>query len=164
MSPVTLRVQISKVQARLLSQRDIRRCPGNLPGDERAASARTLVVEEDPIARIHPIRLAVIHDDPVRVQLCDAIRRTRVKRRTLALRRLDDLAVELRGGGLVEPDVLLEPAGADGVEETEGPEAVDVTGVFSHLKGDLDVRLGAEVVDLGGLDLGDDVDEVGAVA
>jgi hypothetical protein len=49
--------------------------------------------------------------------------------------------------------VLLESAGADGIEETEGPEAIDVAGVFCHLEEDLDVRLGTEVVDLGRLDL-----------
>jgi len=164
MPPITLRIQISKVQARLLPQRDIRCGPGDLPCNERAAPAWTLVVEEDPIASIHAIRLAVIHDDPVRVQLCDTIRRTGVKRGALALWGLDDLAVELGRGRLIEPDVLLEPAGADGVEETEGPEAIDVAGVFCHLKGDLDVGLRAEVVDLGGLDLGNDIDEIGAVA
>lgn len=64
---------------------------------------------------------------------------------------------------MVEADVALEPAGADGVEETEGAEAVDVGGVFCHFEGDLDVGLGTEIVDFGGLDRGDDIDEVGAV-
>ena len=48
--------------------------------------------------------------------------------------------------------MFLESVGADGVEE-KGTKAVDVTNVFCHLKEDLDMQLGAEVVDLGGLDL-----------
>lgn len=82
-----------------------------------------------------------------------------------------------------------EAAGADGVEETEGAEAVNVAlcargvrirssqsseagretvegpthGVLGHVKRDLDVRLSSEVVDLGRLDRRDDRDEVGRV-
>jgi hypothetical protein len=60
--------------------------------------------------------------------------------------------------------MLLETAGSDGIKETEGAQTVDIAGVFCHFKGDLDVRLGAEVVDLCGLDLGNDIYEVCAVA
>lgn len=76
---------------------------------------------------------------------------------------LDDLAVEFRRGGLVKADVLLKAACTDGVEQTEGAEAVDVASVLGHLKGDLYVRLGTQVVDLGRLNLRDDVHEVGAI-
>jgi hypothetical protein len=163
MSPVTLGIDVAEVQAALLAERDVRHSPGDLACDERASTPRALVVEQDAVARIHPVRLAVVDHDPVRIQLRHAVRAAGVERRRLRLGRLDDLAVELGGRGLVEADVLLEPAGPDGVQQTEGAEAVDVAGVFGHLEGDLDVRLGAEVVDLGGLDVGDDVDQVGRV-
>jgi hypothetical protein len=42
-------------------------------------------------------------------------------------------------------------------------QCADAYRVFGHFERDLDVALRAEVVDLGGLDLGDDVDEVSAV-
>lgn len=64
---------------------------------------------------------------------------------------------------MVEADVVLEAASANGIEETKGAKPVDVAGVFGHFERDLDVRLCAEVVYFGGLDLGDDVDKVGAV-
>jgi hypothetical protein len=64
---------------------------------------------------------------------------------------------------LVEPDVLLQPSRPDGVQDPKRTESIDVAGVLCHLERDLDVRLRAEVVDLGGHDLGDDVDEVGGV-
>lgn len=164
MSPVTQRIQVSEVQARLLAQLDIRDSPRNLPGHESPSSPRALVVEQDAVAREHAVTLPVVDRDPVRVELRTSVGRSGVEGGRLALGSLDDLSVQLRSGRLVEPDVLLEAAGTDGVEETEGAEPVDVAGVFSHLEGDLDVRLGAEIVDFSRLGLGDDVDEVGAVA
>ena len=163
-SPITFGVDISEVQARLLPQRNICHRSGDLPRDERAAPPRALVVKQDPIAGVHPIRLPIIDRDPVRVQLRDAIRGARVERRRLTLRRLDDLAIQLGRGRLVESHVLFKAASANGVEQTESPECIDVPGVFSHLEGDFDVRLGAEVIDLGWLDLGNDVHEIGAIA
>jgi hypothetical protein len=59
--------------------------------------------------------------------------------------------------------VLLEAAGAHGVEQTQGTKSVDIASIFGHVEGDLDVRLCAEVVDLGWLDLRDDIHEVGAI-
>ena len=96
-------------------------------------------------------------------ELGDTVGRTGVEGGSLALGGLDDLTVELRGGGLVETAVLLETGGTDGIEHTESAEAVDITGVLGELERDLDVGLGAEVVDLGGLDLRNNVDEVGSV-
>lgn len=59
--------------------------------------------------------------------------------------------------------MLLEAAGADGVEETERPERVDIAGVFGHLERYLDVRLSTKVVDLCRLNLCDDIDEIGGI-
>ena len=122
------------------------------------------MVEQDTVAGVHSVRFAVVDADPVRVELGAAVGGSGVERRGLALRGLDDLAVEFRGGGLVEADVFLQAAGSDGVEETQGAKAIDIASVLCHLEGDLDVGLGSEVVYFGGLDLGDDIDEVGAVA
>ena len=163
MAPVALGIDVAEIQGVLFAQGDVCHRPADLPGDERPAAAGTLVVEEDAVARIHAVRLAVVDGDPVRVQLGDAVGTARIKGRRLALGRLDDLAVQLGRRRLVEADVLLEPDGADGVEETQRAEAVDVGGVLGHLERDLDVRLGAQVVDLRGEHLGEDVDEIGAV-
>lgn len=84
---------------------------------------------------------------------------------------------------LVEADVVGQAASADGIKQTKGSETVDITlhassrisdrlrrrqkqrthGVFGHVERDLDVRLGSQVVDLGGLDTRDDVNQVGRV-
>lgn len=60
--------------------------------------------------------------------------------------------------------MLFEATRADSVQKAEGPETVDVSSVLGHLERDLDVRLRTKVVDLGWLDLCDDVDKVGTVA
>lgn len=163
MSPITLGVQVSEIQARLLAQRDIRHSARNLPRHERPPTPRAFVVEQDPIASVHPVRLSVVLADPERVELRDTVRTPRVERGVLVLRDLLDETVELRGGGLVETDVFLEAAGTDGVQETERAKGVDVGGVLCHLKGNFDVGLGTEVVDFRGLDLSEDIDEVCAV-
>ena len=62
-------------------------------------------------------------------------------------------AIELRDGCLIELDVFLKSIDADGIEEIKGTKAINITNVFCHLKEDLDMQLGAKVVDLRGLDL-----------
>ena len=74
------------------------------------------------------------------------------------------LSVEFTGGCLVEFDFLLKPRGADGVEHAEDTHTVAVGCVFGHIKRDLDVTHGTKVVDLGGLDIGNDGNEIGGVA
>lgn len=114
-APITLSIQVSEVQARLLAKMDICCRPGDFPGDERTSPPGALVVEENTVARVHAIRLAVVDCDPERIQLCDTIGRARVERRGLALRRLHDLPVELGRGCLVEADMFLQAACTDGV-------------------------------------------------
>lgn len=65
---------------------------------------------------------------------------------------------------LVEANEVSKTAGADGIEETEGSDSINVSSVLGHVEGDLDVRLSAQVVNLGREDLGDDVDEAGRVS
>ena len=163
MAPVALRIKVTEVQARLLTKVDVRYGTGNLARHKGASTTGALVVEEDAIARVHVVCLAIILGDPKRVQLCDAIRAAGIERRVLVLRDRLYESVKLRGRRLIESHVLLEATGAHGVEQTKGTERIDVTRILRHLEGDFDVRLRAEVVNLGRLDLRDDVDEVGAI-
>lgn len=107
MSPITLRVNVPEIQALLLAQGDIRSGPGDLSRHERPPTTGALVVEQDPVAREHPVRLAVVDDNPVRVELRATVRRSGVERRGLTLGSLHHLAIQLRCRGLVEFDVLL---------------------------------------------------------
>lgn len=139
MSPITPRIQIAQIQALLLPETDIRRSPRYLPRHERPPSPRALVVEQDAIARVHTVRLPVVHRDPVCVQLCNPVWTPRVERRALRLRRLNDFPVELRRRCLVEPYVFLEAARTDSVEKAQRAKAVNVSCILGHLERDLDV-------------------------
>ncbi len=164
MAPITLGVDVSEVEALVNSLVDAGDGGGNLAGDEGTATAGTLVVEEDAVGKVHAIRLAVVDKDPEGVLLGNGVGRAGVEGGGLGLRDLPNLSVKLGGGGLVEADLLLHTASADGIEHTEDTNTVGVGGVLGHIEGNLDVGHGAEVVDFGGADLGDDGDQVGGIA
>jgi hypothetical protein len=105
-------------------------------------------LKEDAVGGVHPVGLAIVHRDPVGVELGRGVGAAGVKRGGLGLRGLLDLAVELGGGGLVEAHLLLQPQDPDGVEQAQGPQGVSVGRVFRGLKAHLHVTLGGEVVDL----------------
>lgn len=162
-APVALRIKVAEVEARLLAEADVCDGTGNLARHEGAATTGTLVVEEDAIACVHVVRLAIILCDPKCIQLCDAVRAARIEGRVLVLRDSLHEPVKLGGRRLIEPHVVLEATGADGIEQTQGTERVDVARILCHVKGDFDVRLRAEIINLRRLDLRDDVDKVGAI-
>ena len=114
-----------------------------------------------PGAREEAVGLAVVHGDPVRVQLGNAVGTARIERRALALRCLaapcrtsrswtpgrTACGCPARGSG--------SPRGAAGV-----PRASALAVYSGRLEGDLHVALGREVVDLGRLGFLDDADQV----
>src|SRR6185436_16401454 len=149
MSPVAPRVQVADVEAVLHTQGDARKRPRGLARDEGFPADRRLVVEEDAVAREHAVGLAVVHRDPVGVELGHAIGRARIERRRLLLRRLGDLAVELGGRRLVIARLHAEDA--QRLEEPERAQPVGVRRVLGLLEGHRDMALRAEVIDLVGL-------------
>ncbi len=166
-APVALGVEVAEVEILLQADLDAGEAAGDLAGDEGLAAQGRLVIEEDAVAGVDAVGLAIVDADPVGVHLGDGVGRARVEGRGLLLRNLLDQAVELRGAGLVELRLLFEAEDADRFEQAQRAERVGVGGVLGLLEGDLDVGLRAEVVDLVGLDLLDDVDErrgVGEVA
>ena len=74
-----------------------------------------------------------------------------------------DLAEQFRGRGLVEARRLFQAENADRLEQAQGPQGIGVGGVFGSLEADLDMALGRQVVDLVGLELLDQADQVGGV-
>ena len=73
-APIAARIQVPQIQAALESRGNARQPPGDLARHEGLATDRRLVVEEDPVAGIDAIPLAVIDRDPVRVELRHAVR------------------------------------------------------------------------------------------
>ena len=127
---------------------------------ERLTASRGLVVEENSVHREHVVRLAIVDGRPVRVHLCGAVRRARMERRLLVLRRWRR-AEHLRARRLVKAGG--NPRRANRLKQPNGAKARDVTGVIGHLEADLDVALRAQVVDLVGLHLVEQVDQADAV-
>ena len=60
--------------------------PSDFPGHEVESSSRTLVVEENSIARVDAVSLAVIDNDPIRVNLGRSVGGTRIERGCFSLR------------------------------------------------------------------------------
>ena len=153
----------------MLSPRgDTHRGADDLARDKGRPAARGLVVEQNPVAGEQPVGVAVDDRGPVRVELRAGVGGAGAEGGGLGLGALGGLPVELGGGGLVEPAVGGGEGGeTEGLEETEAAEGVDVGGVLGEVEADFDVALGAEVVDLGGAEGGDEVEEgegVGEVA
>ncbi len=123
---------------------------GHLAGHERPAAARRFVVEQDAVAGVEAVRVAVLDGHPVGEHLGDGVRAARAERRRLGLRRLGDAAEHLGRAGLVEADRPV--GGPDRLEHPERAHRRRVGGELGHLEADLDVALGAQVVDLGRLD------------
>ena len=159
-APVAPGVEVAEVELVLQAGLNARHRAGDLAGHERLAAAFALVVEQDSVDREHVVRLAVVHRDPVAVDLGRAIRRARVKRRLLVLRR-GSRAEHLRTRRLVEPG--RDPRRANRLEQPDRAETRDVAGVVGHLEADLDVALRTEVVDLVGRHRVHQVDQPDAV-
>ncbi len=119
------------------------------------------MVEQDSVGDVEPVGLAVVHADPVGVDLGAAVGAARVERGPLVLRRRRG-AEHLRRGGLVDAGVL-EPQLADRLQQPAGAEARHLAGVLGHVEGDADVALGPQVVDLVGPELLEQEVERGAV-
>jgi len=143
---------------------DVGQAAGDFAGDKGFAAARAFVVEQNAVAGIHAVGLAVVHGDPVGVELGHGVGAARVKGRGFLLRGFLHQAVEFRGAGLVEAGFLFHPQNANGFQNAQGSHAVNVGGVFGALEADGHMALRAEVVDFVGLGLLDDAREVAGVA
>ena len=142
---------------------DSRQAARDLARHESLAAHRRLVIEEDAVAGVHAVRLAIVHRDPVGVQLCDAIGRTRIERRGLALRSLLHLAEHLRGRGLVEAGLRRQAEDAHRLEQSQRADGIGVRRVLGRLERHRDMALRAQVVDFVGQHLLHDANQVGGI-
>ena len=162
-APVSKRVEVTKVEAGVEPAADARKRPSDLSCHEGLAASLGLVVEQYPVTGVHPVGLAIVDRNPVRVELRDRVGRPRIERCGLSLGGLLDQPVELRGRGLVETAAVGHPQEPDPLEEPQRADRVDVGRVFRGLKRDRDMRLCAEIVDLVGADFLQDTDQIRAV-
>jgi hypothetical protein len=129
-APVAFGVEVAEEELLLQAHLDAGEAARDLAGDECGSAQGRLVVEEDAVAGVHAVGLAVVDGDPVAIELGDGVGRARIEGRGLALRDLVDEAVELGGAGLVEARLLFEAQNADGFEQAPDAEA-SVLAVYS---------------------------------
>jgi hypothetical protein len=78
MTPIALGVNVPKVQGLLDSAVDASNTGGNLTGDESAATAWRLVVEQDTVGEVHAVGFSVVDKDPEGILLGDCIFSTKI--------------------------------------------------------------------------------------
>jgi len=163
-APVAQRIHIAHVQALLQTQGDVGQAAGDLAGYKCFAPARAFVIEQDAVAGIHAIGLAVVDRDPVGIELGHGVGAARVEGGSFLLRDFLHQAIQLAGGGLIEAGFLLQSEDAYGFEHAQRAHAVHIGGVFGRLEGHGHMALGAQVVDLVGLHFLNDAGQVAGVA
>src|SRR5574344_703266 len=162
-APVAQGIDVAHVELVLKAHLDAPDGARDLARHKGLAAARRLVVEKNAVRGEHSVRLAVVADSPVAVELRDGVGAARIERRRLLLRNLLDESVELRGRRLIELRRLVPSRQVNRLEKAHRPERVDIAGKLRGVEGDADVALRGEVVDFVRLDLVDELDQVRAV-
>ena len=142
---------------------DGRHRPRDLAGDEGLAADRAFVVEQDAVGGMEAIGLAVVHGDPVGVELGSCVGRARIERGRLRLRHLLYLAIKLRGGRLVEPGLVAKLQEPHRLQQTQRADPVGIGGILRRLEAHLHVGLGGKVIHLVWLDFLHQPDQVGGI-
>src|SRR5262249_58490154 len=94
-APVAPGGEVAEIKAVLPAGGDRRDRAGDLAGDEGLAAGRPLMVEQDAVAGVQTVGLAVVDGDPVGVELGRAIGAARLEARGLVQRPERVVAVEL---------------------------------------------------------------------
>ena len=79
MSPIPLGVHISHVETILQPRINPAKTTGDLSGHKCLTTPGALVIEKHTVTGIHPVRLSVIHCDPVGIQLGDPVGTARIE-------------------------------------------------------------------------------------
>ena len=153
-SPIALCLQVPEVELVLQADPDARRGAGDLARDEGLSAPRTLVIEKDPVGRVHAVRFAVVLRDVEGIRFRAPVRAAGIERRRLALGRLDRSAIHLGRRCLVE--TRHDPDLPDRFEQPDGPEPGDLRRILGDVEADADVALRSEVVHFVGLDAAQD--------
>ena len=144
--PVPLRLQVSEIHLVLQASLDPGHGPGDFAGHKRFSPPRTFVVEENPARGVQTVALAVVHRDPVRIDLGGGIGTARVKRSGFILGHRLDQAVHLGAGGLVKTGLWRHLP--HGVEKSDRANGGDIAGELRDIEADPHVALGGQIVNL----------------
>ena len=121
------------------------------------------MVEQDAIAGIQPVGLAVVHRNPISVELGHGVGRAGIEGRTFALRHFLHQPVQLRSRGLIQAGFFRQAQNANGFQEAQGAQAIHIGAVFWGVERHLHVRHRTEVINLIGLHLLYNANQVGGI-
>ena len=107
-APVALGIEIAKFEHVRLAQMNLCDRVGYLAGHKFATAQGRFVIEEDAARPENVKALAIVHRQPVRIELRHAVRATRIERRIFGLRNCLHLTEHLGRRGLVEADVAVD--------------------------------------------------------
>src|SRR5260370_39889600 len=105
-APIAFCLEVSEIKRVFQAGLDAGDAARNLARHESLAADRAFMVEQDAVRGIDAVGLAVVHRDPIAVELGDAIGRARIERRGFLLRNFLSQSVQLGGGRLIEPCLL----------------------------------------------------------
>ena len=145
-SPIATRLEIAEAQLAREAQFDARYSVGDLARHELEPATWALVIEQDAGNGVQGEALAIVHGDPVPVDLRHAVWASRIEWRRLTLRRFVHLAEHLARAGLIEPGVRRRLLHC--LEHARHAEGREFAGEHRLCPGRLDEALRGEVVDL----------------
>src|SRR6266853_1043385 len=146
--PISQSIEVPQVQTLLQAQLDARQRTGDFACDERFPAQRRFMIEENAVTSVDAVRVAVVHRNPVGVELRDAIRTARIEGGTLSLWNLTGPTVQLRRRGLIKARPALQPENANGFEESKRPQRIRVRRVLRLFERNGNVALSSQVVHL----------------
>ena len=162
-APVPEGIHIAKLQMVLQALGNASGSQRDLSGDEVLAPALRLVVEENAVHGKHTIGLPVLLNHPETVLLGNGIGGIGVERCGLPLRDLLHLAEKLGGRCLINAAGTGKSADADRLQNPQNAQGIHIAGIFGHVKADLHMGLGRQIVDFIRLYLTDDANQAGGI-
>ncbi len=164
MAPVAQGVDVAHIEAIFQALADVGQASGDFASDKGFATAWAFVVEQDSVAGIDAIRLAVIDADPIRVHLGYGIGAAGVERCGFFLGSFLHQAIQFAGTGLVEAGFLFQAQDANGFEQAQGANGVHVGSVFWGFKRHGHMAHGTQVINFVWLRFLNDANQVAGVA
>src|SRR5215470_3766763 len=92
-APIALGIQITEIDSVLQAKLDGGDRAGDLARHEGLAAGRAFVIEQNAVGSVHPVGFAIVHRDPVGIELGGGVGRARIEGCSFTLRHLPDHAV-----------------------------------------------------------------------
>jgi hypothetical protein len=106
------------------------------------------VIEQDPVAGIHSIGLAIINGNPIGVKFGDSVWASGIKWSRLTLGDFLDKAIKFTGGSLINTGAFNQAKQPHCLKNSKRAHCIAIGGIFRAFKAYCDMALGAKIVNL----------------